>query len=98
MNEILTIEQLSEYINIPKSCLYQKVMRRDIPFYRIGRLLRFKKSEIDEWLNDHRVERLDAKGEARKMLDAARKSALFFCKRESQPVRPLEGKGDDEKV
>lgn len=32
------------------------VQRRDIPFYRIGRLLRFKPADLDRWLKDHRSE------------------------------------------
>jgi excisionase family DNA binding protein len=33
-----------------KSSLYAMIERQEIPHYRIGRLARFKPSEIEEWL------------------------------------------------
>jgi excisionase family DNA binding protein len=53
--EFFTIEQLSEYLNLKRSTLYLQVETGQIPHYRIGRLLRFKKAEIDEWLASHRI-------------------------------------------
>ena len=94
MNEIFTVEQLSDYLKIPKSCLYQKVMRREIPFYRIGRLLRFKRSDIDQWLDAHRVETFDAKGKAKIILDAVLKNALSF-RPKREPACSTVGKGKE---
>ena len=54
MKEILTIDELSEHLGIKKSNLYSKVERKEIPFYKIGRLVRFKKTEIDLWLEKSR--------------------------------------------
>jgi excisionase family DNA binding protein len=53
--EFFTIEQLSEYLNLKRSSLYFQVETGQIPHYRIGRLLRFKKGEIDQWLERHRI-------------------------------------------
>ncbi len=50
MKEILNIDELSEYLGIKKSSLYSKVERNEIPHYKIGRLVRFKKSDIDLWM------------------------------------------------
>lgn len=50
MREFLTIDELSEYLGIKKSSLYAKVERGDIPYYKIDRLIRFKKSDIDLWM------------------------------------------------
>ncbi|MEW6003661.1 MAG: helix-turn-helix domain-containing protein [Nitrospirota bacterium] len=46
----LNIEELSEYLGIKKSSLYAKVAKRQVPFYKIDRLIRFKKTEIDRWV------------------------------------------------
>jgi excisionase family DNA binding protein len=56
MKEYISIEELSEYIGIKKSTLYATVANGQIPFYRIGRLIRFKKTEIDHWLGSLRQE------------------------------------------
>lgn len=50
MKEFLNIDELSSYLGIKKSTLYAKVANRQIPFYRVDRLLRFKKVEIDRWM------------------------------------------------
>jgi len=56
MNELWDIKQLSEYLRIKRSTLYTMVERKEIPFYRIGRLARFKQNEIDEWLTGKKCE------------------------------------------
>ena len=50
MDELWEIGRLSQYLGIKKSTLYAMVERKEIPFYRIGRLARFRPAEIDEWL------------------------------------------------
>ena len=56
MKEILNIDELSDYLGIKKSSLYSKVERKEIPFYKIGHLVRFKKSDIDLWMEKLRSE------------------------------------------
>lgn len=48
--EFLDIRDLSQYWKIPKSNIYSKVEDGTLPHYRIGRLIRFKKVEIDQWM------------------------------------------------
>jgi excisionase family DNA binding protein len=48
--ELLTIEMLSNYLNIKVKTLYAKVEAGEIPYYRIGWLIRFRLEEIDKWL------------------------------------------------
>jgi excisionase family DNA binding protein len=47
---------LSRYLGIKRSTLYAMVERGEIPYYRIGRLVRFKPCEIDEWLRTKKFE------------------------------------------
>jgi excisionase family DNA binding protein len=46
------IEDLSNYLNVKVKTIYSMVP--DIPHYRIGKLIRFKKDEIDSWLESKR--------------------------------------------
>jgi excisionase family DNA binding protein len=50
-----TIKEISVYSNIKEKTLYAKVEAGEIPHYRIGRLIRFKKEDIDAWMEQHRI-------------------------------------------
>src|SRR5512136_1907618 len=71
LKEFLPVDELSQYLGIKKSSLYSLVEKREIPHYRIGRLVRFEKSEIDGWMDGHREECTDVSKEARKVLRVA---------------------------
>ena len=71
MKEIMNIDELSEYLGIKKSTLYSKVERKEILFYKIGHLVRFKKSDIDLWLEKTKVEPLRIKERAKGIVDSA---------------------------
>jgi len=55
---LLTIRQLADYLNIKRSTLYAWVEQGIIPHYKMNRLIRFKKEEIDAWL-----ERMEKRGD-----------------------------------
>ncbi len=52
--KFLTINEVSEYLNIGIKTLYAKT--NFIPHYKVGRLLRFKKEDIDQWMESNRTE------------------------------------------
>ena len=49
-DNILTIQELSSYLKIPKSTLYKLTREGKIPFQKVGRHLRFHREAIDEWV------------------------------------------------
>lgn len=50
---ILTLKELAQYLKVGEQWVYQKVYQRSIPFYKIGKYTRFRKSEIDQWLQEN---------------------------------------------
>lgn len=46
----MTIEELSNYLKLAVATLYKKVQAHEIPFTKVGNLLRFTKVSIDRWL------------------------------------------------
>ena len=48
-NESMTVQEVAKYLNVTKSFVYEKVHKREIPFYKVGRLPRFSKKHIDLW-------------------------------------------------
>jgi excisionase family DNA binding protein len=53
--DYMTIDELSMYLGLSKSAIYKKVFKRKIPHYKQG-LLFFKKSEIQVWIEQGKVE------------------------------------------
>lgn len=61
--DVLTIEELSAYLKIPRSTLYKLVRGGMIPSQKVGRHWRFRKETIDRWLDETRAEEPKTKGE-----------------------------------
>jgi len=53
------IKDLADYLGIKPRTVYALVEEKRIPHYRIGRLIRFKREEIDLWMEGNRQETLD---------------------------------------
>lgn len=50
--ELMTVDQLSEYLTIARQTIYGKCGAKEIPYIKIGKRLYFKKSDIDKWLDN----------------------------------------------
>jgi excisionase family DNA binding protein len=48
--QILTIDELAEYLKIAKSTLYKLAQEGKLPGQKVGRHWRFRKEAIDRWL------------------------------------------------
>ncbi|MBI4598388.1 MAG: helix-turn-helix domain-containing protein [Candidatus Omnitrophica bacterium] len=48
--EILTLEELRNYLKIPKPTLYSMAQSGRIPAAKVGKHWRFRRIDIDEWL------------------------------------------------
>ncbi len=49
-SDILTLQELHAYLKIPRPTLYVMAQSGRIPAAKIGRHWRFRKSDIDQWL------------------------------------------------
>lgn len=47
MQRMMTARDLSEYTQIPLQMIYRKTRTGEIPHYRIGRSVRYKKDEVE---------------------------------------------------
>jgi len=63
IGDVLTIEELSAYLKIPRSTLYKLVREGKIPSQKVGRHWRFRKETIDRWLDRTRAEEPKPEGE-----------------------------------
>src|SRR5207247_9873724 len=51
--EVLTLEEVADYLRVPKRAVERAVRRGDIPGRRIEDTWRFLRAAIDEWLRAH---------------------------------------------
>jgi excisionase family DNA binding protein len=49
--KLLTLTEISRYLNIHRMTLYRMAQQRKIPASKVGRVWRFRKNRIDEWLD-----------------------------------------------
>jgi len=47
---VLTVDELAEYLKVPKSTLYKLAQEGKVPGQKVGRHWRFRKEAIDRWL------------------------------------------------
>jgi len=52
VSAVLTVDELAEYLKIPKSTLYKLAQEGKVPGQKVGRHWRFRKEAIDRWLEE----------------------------------------------
>ncbi len=51
MAELLTVEEVAEYLRVTRKTIYRLLKRNKIPAIKISRQWRFDRASIDEWLH-----------------------------------------------
>ena len=46
----LSIGEISQYLGVSSDTVYKWIERKSLPAHKIGRLWKFKKEEVDEWV------------------------------------------------
>ena len=54
-NSLLTVESLAAFLSVSKQWVYERITLNEIPFFKVGKFPRFKKTEIDAWLKSQKV-------------------------------------------
>ncbi len=54
IHQLLSIDQLAQRLGITVRHVRRLVAERRVPYYKVGRLVRFDPDEIGEWLRDQR--------------------------------------------
>ena len=48
-HDVLTVDELAEYLKVHRSTIYRLVKARKLPGFRIGKDYRFIREQIDGW-------------------------------------------------
>ena len=49
-------QSLAEYLHVDISWIDKQITKRAIPFFKAGKYTRFKKSQIDQWIEIRRID------------------------------------------
>jgi len=58
-DEIMTMDELAEYLKISKSTLYKLAVENKLPGTKIGKRWRFHKEAIDDWIKVQTIRRAE---------------------------------------
>lgn len=50
-DKLLTIEETAKYLDIHPGTLYRWAQRKRIPAAKMGKVWRFKREKLDEWID-----------------------------------------------
>ncbi len=48
--DVMTVSEVAEYLRVNPQTVYRRAKAGQLPAVRIGRAIRFRKSELDEWM------------------------------------------------
>lgn len=63
-NRWLSADEIAEYVGVKRDTIYKWIERHDFPAHKAGRLWKFRKREVDEWLISGSQKRLYSDEEA----------------------------------
>jgi excisionase family DNA binding protein len=52
---IFDVESLAQYLKVESSWVYNQVSQKALPYFKTGKYVRFRKREIDSWINSQMV-------------------------------------------
>lgn len=55
----LSVEEIAVYLGIKRDTVYKWIERKQLPAHKVGRLWKFRASEVDEWVLSGRANRSD---------------------------------------
>jgi len=73
---LLEVKELAQYLGVSTQWIYERVQLKEIPYIKVGKLLRFQKSDIDRWLGDLKVPPMDSPSGVVKLPTRPRKSEV----------------------
>ena len=54
--EVMNIRQASQYLGVSPDTLYKYVNEQKIPAFKLGNRWRFKKTRLDQWMEEQSTE------------------------------------------
>ncbi len=61
LTDLLTVEDAAQLLRLKKQTVYALVMKRQLPFVKIGGSLRFSREQLRDYITDHTTRPLPVK-------------------------------------
>jgi excisionase family DNA binding protein len=46
----LSVEQITAHLGVPRDTVYRRIDQKSLPAHRLGKLWKFKVSDVDDWV------------------------------------------------
>jgi len=76
----LGVEELAEYLGVSRETIYAWLTKGAVPGHRIGKLWKFKREEIDEWVRGGHAAAASAPRQSEHLSPRARKQRIGSSK------------------
>jgi excisionase family DNA binding protein len=61
----MTIKDVADYMRLAEQTIQRYVLKKEIPFHKVGKVIRFRFSEVEHWINEGGGKSQDASDESR---------------------------------
>lgn len=58
----VSVEQIAEHLGVTRDSIYRWIDSKNLPAHRVGRLWKFKVSEVDDWIRTGGANESEAEG------------------------------------
>ncbi|MBA7561035.1 hypothetical protein ES708_02669 [subsurface metagenome] len=51
-----SVDEIAEYLGVKRDTIYKWIDKKGIPAHKVGRLWKFRKDEVDEWIRSGKAD------------------------------------------
>ena len=51
----ISVEEVAAYLGVKRDTIYKWIDRRNMPAHKVGRLWKFRKEEVDDWVRQDKA-------------------------------------------
>jgi excisionase family DNA binding protein len=64
-DRLISVDEVAQFLGIKRDTVYKLISRRGLPGRKVGRLWKFRRHEVDNWLNSQPAKKAGRPGAER---------------------------------